>query len=86
MKEINCHTFYFIYKMNWSHLHYIQVIWPYSGPYRPTEKNLMEFIHFFEEHHVDMTNVKVNNIVSFPLDLRNFCMGHNSSLKIQFVE
>ncbi|WJX69768.1 hypothetical protein P8452_53958 [Trifolium repens] len=36
----------------------LHVIWPYSGHYRPTEKNLMEFIHFLEEHHVDMTNVK----------------------------
>ncbi|KAL5057058.1 hypothetical protein RYX36_028662 [Vicia faba] len=36
----------------------LHVIWPYSGHYRPTEKNLMEFVHFLEEHHVDMTNVK----------------------------
>ncbi|XP_073224283.1 IQ domain-containing protein IQM5-like isoform X2 [Cicer arietinum] len=36
----------------------LHVIWPYSGHYRPTEKNLMEFIHFLEEHNVDMTNVK----------------------------
>ncbi|CAK8535937.1 unnamed protein product [Lathyrus sativus] len=36
----------------------LHVIWPYSGHYRPTEKNYMEFIHFLEEHHVDMTNVK----------------------------
>lgn len=36
----------------------LHVIWPYSGHYRPTEKNLKEFIRFLEEHHVDMTNVK----------------------------
>ncbi|CAJ2661087.1 unnamed protein product [Trifolium pratense] len=36
----------------------LHVIWPYSGHYRPTEKNYKEFIHFLEEHHVDMTNVK----------------------------
>lgn len=36
----------------------LHVIWPYSGHYRPTEKNLKEFICFLEEHHVDMTNVK----------------------------
>ncbi|WVY99904.1 hypothetical protein V8G54_025974 [Vigna mungo] len=36
----------------------LQAIWPYSGHYRPTEKNFMEFISFLEEHSVDMTNVK----------------------------
>lgn len=36
----------------------LHVIWPYSGHYRPTEKNHKEFIRFLEEHHVDMTNVK----------------------------
>jgi len=41
-------------------LHLTQAIWPYSGHYRPTEKNFMEFISFLEEHKVDMTNVKVN--------------------------
>ncbi|KAK7325106.1 hypothetical protein VNO77_29189 [Canavalia gladiata] len=37
-------------------------IWPYSGHYRPTEKNFMEFICFLEEHNVDMTNVKKNPV------------------------
>ncbi|TKY48277.1 hypothetical protein E2542_SST25693 [Spatholobus suberectus] len=36
----------------------LHAIWPYSGHYRPTEKNFMEFICFLEEHKVDMTNVK----------------------------
>ncbi|KAH1207574.1 IQ domain-containing protein IQM1 [Glycine max] len=36
----------------------LHAIWPYSGHYRPTEKNFMEFISFLEEHKVDMTNVK----------------------------
>ncbi|KAF8393606.1 hypothetical protein HHK36_021850 [Tetracentron sinense] len=34
-------------------------IWPYSGHYHPTEENFKEFICFLEEHHVDLTNVKV---------------------------
>lgn len=42
-------------------LHLTQAIWPYSGHYRPTEKNFMEFISFLEEHKVDMTNVKVKH-------------------------
>ncbi|XP_061371098.1 IQ domain-containing protein IQM1-like [Gastrolobium bilobum] len=41
----------------------LDVIWPYSGHYRPTEKNFMEFICFLEEHNVDMTNVK-----KYPVD------------------
>ncbi|KAK7271980.1 hypothetical protein RJT34_28293 [Clitoria ternatea] len=36
----------------------LHAIWPYSGHYRPTEKNFMEFICFLEEHDVDMKNVK----------------------------
>ncbi|KHN32702.1 Protein IQ-DOMAIN 1 [Glycine soja] len=36
----------------------LHAIWPYSGHYRPTEKNFKEFISFLEEHKVDMTNVK----------------------------
>lgn len=36
-----------------------QAIWPYSGHYLPTEDNFKEFIGFLEEHHVDLTNVKV---------------------------
>ncbi|KAK7255616.1 hypothetical protein RIF29_29030 [Crotalaria pallida] len=36
----------------------LDAIWPYSGHYRPTEKNFMEFIGFLMEHNVDMTNVK----------------------------
>lgn len=38
----------------------LQAIWPYSGHYHPTEENFMEFISFLEDHHVDLTNVKVN--------------------------
>ncbi|XP_029128655.1 IQ domain-containing protein IQM5 isoform X2 [Cajanus cajan] len=40
----------------------LHAIWPYSGHYRPTEKNFMEFICFLEEHKVDMTNVKKDPI------------------------
>ncbi|KAL9304353.1 hypothetical protein ACSQ67_021616 [Phaseolus vulgaris] len=36
----------------------IDAIWPYSGHYRPTMKNFMEFIGFLLEHDVDLTNVK----------------------------
>ncbi|XP_047152021.1 IQ domain-containing protein IQM1-like [Vigna umbellata] len=36
----------------------IDAIWPYSGHYRPTMKNFMEFIGFLMEHDVDLTNVK----------------------------
>ncbi|KAL2982219.1 hypothetical protein AAZX31_13G330100 [Glycine max] len=36
----------------------LHAIWPYSGHYRPTEKNFMEFTSFLEEHKVNMTNVK----------------------------
>jgi hypothetical protein len=41
-----------------------QAIWPYSGHYHPTEENFLEFISFLEEHHVNLTNVKV---ISFTL-------------------
>ncbi|OVA08180.1 IQ motif [Macleaya cordata] len=37
----------------------LEAIWPYSGHYLPTEENFKEFISFLEEHHVDLTNVKV---------------------------
>lgn len=52
----------------------MQAIWPYSGHYRPTEKNFMEFISFLEEHKVDMTNVKVNHLKNnlSPIDLPNW--------------
>ncbi|KAK7402256.1 hypothetical protein VNO78_14376 [Psophocarpus tetragonolobus] len=40
----------------------LHAIWPYSGHYRPTEKNFMEFINFLEEHRVDMKNVKKDPI------------------------
>ncbi|GMJ02622.1 IQ-motif protein 1, embryo sac development arrest 39 [Hibiscus trionum] len=36
----------------------LEAIWPYSGHYHPTEENFMEFIHFLEENHVNLTNVK----------------------------
>ncbi|KAL1222338.1 IQ domain-containing protein IQM1 [Cardamine amara subsp. amara] len=36
----------------------LEAIWPYSGHYLPTEDNFKEFIHFLEEHNVDLTNVK----------------------------
>ncbi|XAR49926.1 hypothetical protein NMG60_11004111 [Bertholletia excelsa] len=38
----------------------LEAIWPYSGHYRPTEENFMEFICFLEEHNVDLSNVKVS--------------------------
>ncbi|KAL1345117.1 hypothetical protein HN51_018903 [Arachis hypogaea] len=41
----------------------IDAIWPYSGHYRPTAKNFLEFLHFLEAHHVDLTNVK-----KYPVD------------------
>ncbi|KAH0990184.1 hypothetical protein GBA52_001667 [Prunus armeniaca] len=37
----------------------LEAIWPYSGHYLPTEDNFKEFISFLEEHHVDLTNVKM---------------------------
>ncbi|KAI9160359.1 hypothetical protein LWI28_007434 [Acer negundo] len=36
----------------------LEAIWPYSGHYRPTEENLIEFCSFLEDHHVDLTDVK----------------------------
>ncbi|KAI4329109.1 hypothetical protein L6164_021409 [Bauhinia variegata] len=41
----------------------LDAIWPYSGHYRPTEKNFKEFTGFLEEHNVDLTNVK-----KYPVD------------------
>ncbi|XP_057731440.1 IQ domain-containing protein IQM5-like isoform X2 [Arachis stenosperma] len=41
----------------------IDAIWPYSGHYRPTAKNFLEFLHFLEANHVDLTNVK-----KYPVD------------------
>ncbi|KAJ9692389.1 hypothetical protein PVL29_011445 [Vitis rotundifolia] len=38
----------------------LQAIRPYSGYYNPTEENFKELISFLEEHHADLTNVKVN--------------------------
>ncbi|CAK7356882.1 unnamed protein product, partial [Dovyalis caffra] len=35
-----------------------EAIWAYSGHYRPSEENFLEFIVFLEEQHVDLTNVK----------------------------
>ncbi|XP_027343421.1 IQ domain-containing protein IQM5-like [Abrus precatorius] len=46
-----------------AHKGVLHAIWPYSGHYRPTEKNFREFICFLEEHNVDMTNVK-----KYPVD------------------
>ncbi|KAI8530913.1 hypothetical protein RHMOL_Rhmol11G0096900 [Rhododendron molle] len=37
----------------------LEAIWPYSGHYLPTEDNFKEFVSFLEEHHVDLTNVKM---------------------------
>ncbi|KAA0033709.1 ty3-gypsy retrotransposon protein [Cucumis melo var. makuwa] len=36
----------------------MKAIWPYSGHYRPTEENFIEFIEFLKENNVDLTNVK----------------------------
>ncbi|XWS20128.1 hypothetical protein CRYUN_Cryun31cG0074000 [Craigia yunnanensis] len=41
----------------------LDAIWAYSGHYRPTEENFMEFCNFLKEHHVDLTNVK-----KYPID------------------
>ncbi|KAK4366258.1 hypothetical protein RND71_014138 [Anisodus tanguticus] len=38
----------------------LEAIWPYSGHYLPTEDNFKEFIHFLEEYHVDLANVKAS--------------------------
>lgn len=43
----------------------LEAIWPYSGHYCPTEENFMDFITFLEEHHVDLTNVKVKHLYFF---------------------
>ncbi|KAJ1382216.1 IQ motif, EF-hand binding site [Sesbania bispinosa] len=40
----------------------LHAIWPYSGHYRPTQKNFMDFIRFLEEHNVDMKNVKKQSV------------------------
>ncbi|KAL2525638.1 calmodulin-binding family protein [Abeliophyllum distichum] len=63
----------------------LEVIWPYSGHYRPTEDNFKEFIIFLEENHVDLTNVKrcaINDdISSFKADAIKV-KGHvNNTLK-----
>lgn len=50
-------------------------MWPFSGHYRPTEENFMEFCSFLEDHQVDLTNVKVIKIISLLLiirDVRNY--------------
>lgn len=49
-----------------------QAIWPYSGHYHPTEANFREFTSFLEEHHVDLSNVKVKILV-----LNNFFLCEN---------
>ncbi|KAK9923723.1 hypothetical protein M0R45_032124 [Rubus argutus] len=41
----------------------LEAVWSYSGHYRPTEENFVEFISFLEELHVDLTDVK-----KYPLD------------------
>ncbi|PQP95511.1 IQ domain-containing protein IQM1-like [Prunus yedoensis var. nudiflora] len=41
----------------------LEAVWSYSGHYRPTEENFMEFISFLEEHQVDLTDVK-----KYPID------------------
>lgn len=40
----------------------LEAIWPYSGHYCPTKENFMDFISFLEEHHMDLTNVKVEHL------------------------
>ncbi|XVF26982.1 hypothetical protein REPUB_Repub14bG0067400 [Reevesia pubescens] len=41
----------------------LDAVWAYSGHYRPTEENFMEFCIFLEEQHVDLKNVK-----KYPID------------------
>ncbi|KAK2653193.1 hypothetical protein Ddye_013049 [Dipteronia dyeriana] len=36
----------------------LEAIWSYSGHYRPTEENFIEFCSFLEDHNVDLTDVK----------------------------
>ncbi|KAK9228782.1 hypothetical protein WN944_021738 [Citrus x changshan-huyou] len=40
----------------------LEAMWPFSGHYRPTEENFMEFCSFLEDHQVDLTNVKKHPI------------------------
>ncbi|XP_027925559.1 IQ domain-containing protein IQM4-like [Vigna unguiculata] len=62
----------------------LQAIWPYSGHYRPTEKNFMEFISFLEEHKVDMTNVKKDAVDE---DVLPPCeAGNDEKLGFEYME
>ncbi|KAL5822465.1 hypothetical protein ACOSQ4_020365 [Xanthoceras sorbifolium] len=36
----------------------LEAIWSYSGHYRPTEENFIEFCNFLEDYHIDLTDVK----------------------------
>ncbi|EEF41051.1 calmodulin binding protein, putative [Ricinus communis] len=36
----------------------LEAIWSYSGHYRPSEENFLEFISFLEDQNVDLTDVK----------------------------
>ncbi|XP_058005307.1 IQ domain-containing protein IQM1-like isoform X1 [Hevea brasiliensis] len=45
----------------------LEAVWSYSGHYRPSEENFLEFIGFLEEQNVDLTDVKVY-IYKCPMD------------------
>ncbi|KAJ9190344.1 hypothetical protein P3X46_001560 [Hevea brasiliensis] len=36
----------------------LEAVWSYSGHYRPSEENFLEFINFLEEQNIDLTDVK----------------------------
>uniref|UniRef100_M0ZR84 Calmodulin binding protein n=1 Tax=Solanum tuberosum TaxID=4113 RepID=M0ZR84_SOLTU len=42
----------------------LEAIWAYSGHYRPTEEQFEEIISFLQDHHVDLTSVKVNIFIN----------------------
>ena len=46
-------------------MNFWQAIWPYSGHYHPTEENFKEFISFLTEQRVNLSDVKVQFVVSF---------------------
>jgi hypothetical protein len=53
-----------------AHQGLLEAIWPYSGHYHPTEENFREFISFLQEHHVDLTNVKVRFVPYYLISLK----------------
>ena len=73
MKKIHIvtYTLHCLY-LSFNFSHFLQAIWPYSGHYLPTEDNFKEFISFLEEHHVELSNVKVITL-QYILPCINIC-------------